>query len=170
MVLSSTLAPMSMTKPSVSPKSWMVYTIHICFLLCIHQQLTKFFGCNIAITKTNWKTSCRHYGNGYNLSHFEISGSSVVHLPICNCYHKKVTECKDWCSSDICFFRGLIQDPSMSIHVIIWTPSILDKSTANNSYSHHFPRRIILSFLSLSFWLLPCPSASHSSTPFSALG
>jgi hypothetical protein len=29
---------------------------------------------------------------------------------------------------------------------------------------------IILSFFSLSFWLLPCPYASHCGTPFSALG
>jgi hypothetical protein len=55
MVLSSAMAAMSMTKPSVSPKSWMVYTIHICFLLCIHQQLTKVFGFNIAITKLTGK-------------------------------------------------------------------------------------------------------------------
>ncbi len=129
-----------------------------------------FFGYNIAITKTNWKTSCRQYGNGYNLSHFHISGSSVVHLPICNCHHKKATKCKDWCFSDICVFRGLIQDPTMS-HLC----NILNSIDIGQIYSKQllipsFFLLIILSFFSLSFWLLPCPSASHCGTPFSALG
>ncbi len=164
------MVPMSMTKPSVSSKSWMVYTIHICFLLCIHQQLTKFFGYNIAITKTNWKTSCQHYGNGYNLSHFHISGSSVVHLPICNCYHKKATECKDWCFSDICFLQRP-DSGSINVHLC----NILDSINIGQIYSKQllFPSffpLIILSFLPLSFWLLPCRSAPTVALPSLPLG